>query len=260
MKRERSIHFMGWLFSVILHIFLFLLFSLIQTGSYSEDLITQLGGGGGSGTVFVQLVGGNQKGGPKGEPEVPREIRKFEEPISLPPPQPEDLPEPEPPPKRIQKKKKDSRPVVAPNKRRSRKKPRKNNGQGDSNETTISMGIGGGKGGGVGTGIGSGYGPGIGMSEFPYPSWIQAVRTKITANWKPMIAPVGPSQEFEAVVFCRISRKGILIEVKMVRSSGNALYDQSIVRALKLSDPFPPLPYQYQKPTVAFKLTFRYTP
>jgi protein TonB len=49
-----------------------------------------------------------------------------------------------------------------------------------------------------------------------------------------------------ASIIVRIARNGDIIERKVVNGSGNAEYDRTILRALDVATPFPPLPESYQ--------------
>lgn len=55
--------------------------------------------------------------------------------------------------------------------------------------------------------------------------------------------PRGVRQDASVVV--RIARNGDIVDLKMVRGSGSAAYDRTILRALDVAAPFPPLPESY---------------
>ena len=249
--KQRRIDRRGWIGSFLLHLSMIITLTVVGRWNGGPDEVMLMGGGGG-GPIQVELLGrlpGNKAPSSK-EIRAPREIRKYEPQVVKPPPEPDALPEPEPPAKK-KKRRIDNRPVRAPN---VRKRSRSNSPE----ENTVRMGFGGGEGSGIGSGTGPGYGSG--RVAFPYPSWIQIVKTRIQANWRPLIAPVGEPRTYQARVFFRIDRNGNLLEFKILRSSGESLFDQSIERAIRLAAPFPPLPYQYRGRTLAFDLTFRYTP
>lgn len=253
MKSTQAVR-QGWIGSLLIHTAFLLTLMFAGRWSMESSTVLSLGGGGGGGPIEVELVGslGNpSQPEPDEEIRAPREIRKFKPPEPAVPPEPDALPEPEPPETK-RKTKQDERPVVAPNVRKKAK-----NGETPS-EQTLRFGFGSGSGSGYGPG--SGPGSGGGTETFPYQSWVQIVKTRIQANWRPLIAPVGERRTYQARVFFRLDRQGNLLEFKVIQSSGEPLFDQSIERAIRLAAPYPPLPYQYRGQTLAFDLTFRYTP
>lgn len=237
----------GWILSILFHSTLIASLVLMgQKATQTQVVLSLGGGGGGGGPVSIDLLGSLPD---LPEPRVPRQIRKYEEEPQPVPPTPEDLPEPFPE-KKVSKP--DIRPTVAPNLRPSKEKP----GEGLSGETPLHFGLGKGS----GSGFGEGSGPGTGDTNFPYPSWLQIAKARIQGNWRPLIPPVGETKTYIARVFFRIDRGGRLLEFNIVESSGSPVYDQSIERAIRLASPFPQLPYAYPADTLAFDLTFRYTP
>jgi protein TonB len=81
------------------------------------------------------------------------------------------------------------------------------------------------------------------VSNFPFTYYLRQLQNKITEKWTP---PRGASVGGEtAIVLFEIDREGQIKEPSVERSSGNAIYDQSAVRAVLEASPFPPLPQGY---------------
>ena len=103
-------------------------------------------------------------------------------------------------------------------------------------------------GGGVGSGSTSPFGNRFGYYE-------QLIRDKVARNWR--------SQDLDAsvrnpvVVTFDILRNGSIQNVRVTRSSGNFGADQSAQRAILLSNPFPPLPAQYEQNVATIEFSFR---
>lgn len=103
-------------------------------------------------------------------------------------------------------------------------------------------------GGGVGSGSTSPFGNRFGYYE-------QLIRDKVARNWR--------SQDLDAsvrnpvVVTFDILRNGSIQNVHVTRSSGNFGADQSAQRAILLSNPFPPLPAQYEQNVATIEFSFR---
>lgn len=92
-------------------------------------------------------------------------------------------------------------------------------------------------------------------AKFPYSYYTNTVVKKINRNWQ-------WSTEFDrlkTVVYFRITKTGALSEVSVKESSGDPLFDQQALRAVKLSDPLPPLPEGYEDDHLGiyFEFTFK---
>ena len=103
-------------------------------------------------------------------------------------------------------------------------------------------------GGGVGSGSASPFGNRFGYYE-------QLIRDKVARNWK--------SQDLDStvrnpvIVMFDILRTGSIQNVRVSRSSGNFAADQSAQRAIVMSNPFPPLPAQYERESATIEFVFR---
>jgi TonB family protein len=103
-------------------------------------------------------------------------------------------------------------------------------------------------GGGVGSGSASPFGNRFGYYE-------QLIRDKVARNWR--------SQDLDAtvrnpvVILFDILRTGVVQNVRVSRSSGNFAADQSAQRAIVMSNPFPPLPAQYERESATIEFVFR---
>lgn len=118
---------------------------------------------------------------------------------------------------------------------------------GGTSGSTMSIGIG---------------GPSLGISGgevFPYSYYIDIVLNKLSSNWRINIVRSSKQKIFDAEIWFRISRNGDLLDYKLLKSSGNEIYDDNCLRAVTFSSPFPPLPYQYEGKTLALSITFHYS-
>lgn len=95
----------------------------------------------------------------------------------------------------------------------------------------------------------------LSVSDFPYAWYIQLVHRKIQEHWEGRALP-GRQPE---VIF-EIGRDGRLRRLGVSRSSGNPLYDQVALRAVREADPFPPLPEGFEKGSLTVGLQFVYDP
>lgn len=114
--------------------------------------------------------------------------------------------------------------------------------------------------GGISIGIGTGSADGMGSGEvFPYAYYVEIIINKLSLNWRVNILQTSKQRVFDAQIWFRISRNGDLLDSRVVQTSGNEDYDTASLRAVSLSSPFPPLPYQYESKTLAFSIMFHYS-
>ena len=60
----------------------------------------------------------------------------------------------------------------------------------------------------------------------------------------------------EALVVVKVQSDGSIVDFRLVRASGNQLFDQSVLRAVQHSNPFPPFPEGYVKSYEEIELRF----
>ena len=78
--------------------------------------------------------------------------------------------------------------------------------------------------------------------DFEFTYYLIALRNRIGQNWS---APAGMRRGGESVrvtVYFRIQRDGRVVDPQVEKSSGIRFFDQSAVRAVRISSPVPPLP------------------
>lgn len=103
-------------------------------------------------------------------------------------------------------------------------------------------------GGGVGSGSTSPFGNRFGYYE-------QLLRDKVARNWRSQ--DLDSSVRNPVVVVFDILRSGNVQNVRVTQSSGNFAMDQSAQRAILMSNPFPPLPTQYERESATIEFWFR---
>ena len=95
----------------------------------------------------------------------------------------------------------------------------------------------------------------LNVSDFPYAWYLRQIVAKIQERWEGKGLP-GRQPE---IVF-ELGRDGQVRRFSVGKSSGNPAYDQVALRAVADSNPFPPLPEGYEKPTLTVGLQFIYDP
>ncbi len=99
-------------------------------------------------------------------------------------------------------------------------------------------------------------GPGGGDFGGRFPWYVEAVRNRISSNW--LQSTVDPSVRAapRAVVTFQVLRDGSIVNVQILRSSGNASVDNSAIRAILSSNPCPRLPAEYVGSNVGVEFYF----
>ncbi len=126
-------------------------------------------------------------------------------------------------------------------------------GSGSGDGSRVGMGLGDGE----GFGFGGGYGQ-IGLSNFPYTYYLQAIHTKISSNWVTALIRSGASGNLASEVSFKIYRNGRISDPEIRTSSGNQTMDLSAIRAIRNSSPFPPLPRDYEDEYLIVRLIFEH--
>jgi len=111
-----------------------------------------------------------------------------------------------------------------------------------------------GGGAGSGTGTGTGTGSGGGTPEQVYGGMVEA---KIKREWAlPQNFPKGKSQ-LETIIVVIIERDGRVQKSWFEKKSGDAMYDQMAMRAIKKAEPLPPVPRAITANTFVIGIRFR---
>jgi TonB family protein len=116
---------------------------------------------------------------------------------------------------------------------------------------------------GTGEGGGEGFGTGlssqIGLSDFPYTYYLQIITDRVSSNWFTSLVDPGVKGDFQSVVHFQIFRNGQISDVRIHESSGLRSLDQSAVRSVQRSAPFPPLPRDYERDQLGIYLIFEHS-
>jgi TonB family protein len=128
---------------------------------------------------------------------------------------------------------------------------REGGGQGSSPGPIVASA---GGGAGSGTGTGTGTGSGGGTPEQVYGGMVEA---KIKREWAlPQNFPKGKSQ-LETIIIVIIERDGRVQKSWFEKKSGDALYDQMAMRAIKKAEPLPSVPRAITANTFVIGIRFR---
>jgi colicin import membrane protein len=72
------------------------------------------------------------------------------------------------------------------------------------------------------------------------------VEDKIKSNWSYPVA-LQSREDLEAIVVVMVKGDGTILKTEMKKGSSDPIFDESVLRAVKRSDPLPPFPEGYRK-------------
>ena len=75
-------------------------------------------------------------------------------------------------------------------------------------------------------------------------NYLEYVKTKIEPNW-----PFNLYSDEPAIIEIKISKKGELLESKIIKSSGNSDVDEFVINSAKKAAPFEPFPSGFKNPS-----------
>lgn len=110
-------------------------------------------------------------------------------------------------------------------------------------------------GGGI-EGPGSGGGGGQ-PANIRFRAYFDLIWSRIKDSWL-LPEGVATSDRLLTVVGIRIAPDGRILDYRVEKGSGNAYYDQSAIRAIRKSDPLPPLPGELGEEPLEIGVNFRY--
>jgi TonB family protein len=103
-------------------------------------------------------------------------------------------------------------------------------------------------------------GPGVGGGDFAgkFPSYVEALRNRISSNW--LQSSIDPSLTWapRAQYTFQILRDGTVTNIQLTQSSGNRSVDNSALRALQSSNPVSALPSNYSGNNVTVEFWFEF--
>jgi len=93
--------------------------------------------------------------------------------------------------------------------------------------------------------------------DFTYSDWSSRAFGKIQRNWRNYATATHP---LAAVITFRVLKSGRIYGAAIRESSGNAVFDQGCLNAVKRAGMLPPLPPEYQREELGVSLKFPWKP
>jgi TonB family protein len=114
--------------------------------------------------------------------------------------------------------------------------------------------------GGSGAGTGGTGGPGsifgFGSAGSKLDEYYGTIWTQIKKEWTMPGNVITKKEDLETIVVLIIDKQGKVQKTWFEKKSGNSLYDQSTVRAIKKAEPFPPLPKELGEDSLELAIRF----
>ncbi len=92
----------------------------------------------------------------------------------------------------------------------------------------------------------SGLKEGTSVGGIPIQFYQMEVEDRIKGNWSYPVA-LQSREDLEAVIVVMVKRDGTIMKTEMKKGSSDPIFDDSVLRAVKRSDPLPPFPEGYRK-------------
>jgi TonB family protein len=90
--------------------------------------------------------------------------------------------------------------------------------------------------------------------RFPFSYYLGAIQRKVSGNW--FSKSGGHGTTVSCVIYFRLGRNGRISGLRVEERSGDPFFDRSALRAVRSSEPFPPLPEAYNEPSLGIHFKF----
>ncbi len=95
-------------------------------------------------------------------------------------------------------------------------------------------------------------------TNFEFTYYLTLVRNRIAQTWAPPAGLTSGGQPVKAVAYFRVGRDGSISALRLETGSGYEFFDNSVLRAVQLSDPLPPLPLGYSGADLGIHFGFEF--
>jgi len=107
----------------------------------------------------------------------------------------------------------------------------------------------------AGGNVQGGTGGGQGVIGIPIRIYQMEVENRIKGNWSYPVA-VQNLKKLQTIVVVKVKQDGTILESRFKDRSGDAIFDQSVLKAIEKSDPLPPFPEGYMKSYEEIEINF----
>ena len=93
--------------------------------------------------------------------------------------------------------------------------------------------------------------------DFEFTYYLMLVRNRVAQNWSPP-AGLAASGAVQALAYFQITRDGAVRGLRLETASGLGYFDASVMRAVMVSDPLPPLPLGFTGSSLGVHFGFQW--
>jgi TonB family protein len=90
--------------------------------------------------------------------------------------------------------------------------------------------------------------------RFPFSYYLGAIQRKVSSNWFSKSGKYGST--VSCVIYFRLGRRGNISSLRVEKRSGDPFFDRAALRAVRSSEPFPPLPRAYTEASLGIHFKF----
>jgi periplasmic protein TonB len=94
----------------------------------------------------------------------------------------------------------------------------------------------------------------LNATDFPYAWYLRQVLQKVEERWQTQSRANEPTQKPR--IYVEIRRDGSIAPPRIDQSSGSSFYDRAALRAITEASPFPPLPAEWDHPSLRVLFNF----
>ena len=93
--------------------------------------------------------------------------------------------------------------------------------------------------------------------ELKLKSYYLNISERIREKWVLPVEIIGEKKDYSAIIGIKIDRNGKMLGTELEESSGNRVFDDSVLKAIEKSAPFPPLPQEFEENIMEIGFRFK---
>ncbi len=97
------------------------------------------------------------------------------------------------------------------------------------------------------------------IADFKFKAYYRSIRERISSEWALPVELIGKKQDYTTIIGIKIDRDGNILHTEIEESSGNIVFDRSVLKAIEKSNPLPPLPEEFADKVLDIGFRFHIT-
>ncbi len=95
--------------------------------------------------------------------------------------------------------------------------------------------------------------------DVKFKAYYRSIRERISSEWALPVELIGKKQDYTTIIGIKIDRDGNILHTEIEESSGNIVFDRSVLKAIEKSNPLPPLPEEFTDKVLDIGFRFHIT-